>query len=145
MFDIQIDTNSTYSQLYIYTSDQIDLLLVQIRRHIQQNIDIKVTWHKHCVGFYRSNTSISQHIIRFFFFFWFLAPLLAIFQLYHGCQFQWWRKPEYPERTIDHGQQLVNFITCGSESSAPFCDLQSRARTHVVLVICLYELLDPTT
>jgi hypothetical protein len=29
---------------------------------------------------------------------------------------------EYPERTTDHGmgKQLVNFITCGCESSAPF-------------------------
>ena len=26
-----------------------------------------------------------------------------------------------------------------------FCNLQSRARTHAVLVIGLYELLDPTT
>jgi hypothetical protein len=45
------------------------------------------------------------------------------------------------------GKQLVNFITCGCESSAPFfCNLQSRARTHAVLVIGLYELLDnPTT
>jgi hypothetical protein len=31
-------------------------------------------------------------------------------------------------------------------ASAPFfCNLQSRARTHAVLVIGLYELLDPTT
>jgi hypothetical protein len=44
------------------------------------------------------------------------------------------------------GKQLVNCITCGCESSAPFCNLQRRARTHAVLVICLYELLgDPTT
>ena len=28
----------------------------------------------------------------------------AIFQLYHGDLFQWWKKPEYPERTTDHGQ-----------------------------------------
>jgi hypothetical protein len=27
----------------------------------------------------------------------------------------------------------------------PFCDLQSRAQTHAVLVIGFYELLDPTT
>jgi hypothetical protein len=27
----------------------------------------------------------------------------------------------------------------------PFCNLQSWARTHAVLVIGLYELLDPTT
>ena len=45
------------------------------------------------------------------------------------------------------GNQLVNFITCGCESSAPFfCNLQSRARTHVVLVIGFHELLgNPTT
>jgi hypothetical protein len=45
------------------------------------------------------------------------------------------------------GKQLVNFITCGCESSAPsFCNIQNRERTHAVLVIGLYELLDnPTT
>jgi hypothetical protein len=25
-------------------------------------------------------------------------------QLYHGDQFYWWRKPEFPKRTTDHGQ-----------------------------------------
>jgi len=44
------------------------------------------------------------------------------------------------------GKQLVNFITCSCESSAPFfCNLQSRARTHPVLVIGLYELLGNLT
>jgi hypothetical protein len=33
-----------------------------------------------------------------------LTPLSAIFRLYHGDQFQWWKKPEYPERTTAHGQ-----------------------------------------
>ena len=36
------------------------------------------------------------------------------------------------------GKQLVNFITCGCESSAPFFVIYK-------LVIDLYELLDPTT
>ena len=33
------------------------------------------------------------------------------------------------------GKQLVNFVTCGCESSTPFfCNLQSRAGTHAILV-----------
>jgi hypothetical protein len=45
------------------------------------------------------------------------------------------------------GKQLVNFITCGCESSAPFFgNLQSRAQIHTILMIGLYELLgNPTT
>jgi hypothetical protein len=44
------------------------------------------------------------------------------------------------------GKQLVNFITCGCESSAPFLVIdKAGARTHTVLVIGLYELFDPTT
>ena len=43
------------------------------------------------------------------------------------------------------GKQLVNFITCGCESSAPFFVIYKGARPDVVLVIGLYELLDLMT
>ena len=46
------------------------------------------------------------------------------------------RSPSTRREPPTMGKQLVNFITCGCELSAPFsCNLQSRARTHAVLVI----------
>jgi hypothetical protein len=36
---------------------------------------------------------------------------------------------------------LVNLSLAAASRVHPFCNLRSRARTHAVLVICLYELL----
>ena len=75
-------------------------------------------------------------------------PLSAIFQLpvYHGDKFQWWKKPEYLERTTDHGQATGKLYHLRLRVECTlFCNLQSWARTHAILVIGLYELLGNVT
>ena len=102
-----------------------------------------------CELYYKSYVHVSGIVVSLcerYDLIWFdflcLMPLSAVFQLYHGDQFYWWKKPEYPERTTDHGQATGKLYHLRLRVECTlFCNLQSRARTHAVLVIGLYELL----
>ena len=73
---------------------------------------------------------------------WCLTPLSAIFQLTQVHHSYWWKKPEYPERTSDHGQATGKFYQFAMRIECTFlCNFQSRVRTHIVLVIGWYKLL----
>jgi len=57
-----------------------------------------------------------------------LTPLSTIFQLYHGNQFFGGGSQSTWSESPTLGKELVNFITCDCESSAPFSVISKAGR-----------------
>jgi len=71
-----------------------------------------------------------------------LTPLSAIFQLYHGDQFWWWK---YPERTTNHWQTTGKLYHLRLRVECTLFVIYKVGRKPTVLVIGLYELLGNPT
>ena len=89
--------------------------------------------------------TLSHNVVDLALIGWLILVFNATFRNIMATSFSGGRSRSTRRESPTMGKQLVNFITCGCELSAPFFVI-SRAWTHVVLVIGLYELLgNPTT
>jgi hypothetical protein len=67
--------------------------------------------------------------------------LSAIFQLYRGDQFQWWRSQSTRREPPIMGKQLVNFITCAVSRVHFFVIYQVGANPRFILLFSFNFLL----
>ena len=130
-YTAQGDRSCSVSMIWTHT---IDKLQHQLEYHFRIGIGTRL--YSYILG-----SVISWSILNLFFIFIFgvLTPLSAIFQLYHGDQFLWWKKAEYSERTTHHGQATGKLFHLRLRVEFPLCcNLQSWAWTSAVLVIGLH-------
>jgi len=84
------------------------------------------------------------HLTVIWWWLWWFLVFCATFSNIMATSFSGGRSRSTRREPPTMGKQLVNFIACGCESSPPFfCNLQSRGRTHAVLVILSNSLSHP--
>ena len=83
-----------------------------------------VIQHSNCMSSYTTVDSIKHEWIVDWLVLWSLTSLSTIFQVYRGCHFHWWRKPEYQEKTTDLPQVIDKLYQIMLYTS-PWFDLTS--------------------
>jgi hypothetical protein len=85
------------NKIFLNKNGKLELFMLLFSIHKKHNISIfTLLLRLFCLSAF-----IIQILEKIGLGLWCLMLLSIIFQLYHGGQFYWWRKSEYPEKTTD--------------------------------------------